>query len=120
MRRRAPLLAFLAGALVFAGGLALGSHAVVDHDTPLPTTALARAELADVPAPSALSRTRDDLGRDQDLRRDAAVTIAIGLTLTLAAGWWLARERRTRSHRALPFAILRTRAPPRMPAIVHC
>jgi hypothetical protein len=120
MRRRALLLAFLAGALAVAGGATLGADATPRNGMPLPTTALARAELADVPTPTALSRSRDDLGREQDTRRDVAVALALGLALILAAGWWLARERAARSHRPLPLAARRTRAPPRSPSIVHC
>jgi len=120
MRRRALLLAFLAGALATVGTLALGAHATSGHDSPLPTTVLARAELAEVASPTALTRARDDLGREHDTRRDVATAIALGLALSLSGGWWLARSRAARSRRPLPLAIRRTRAPPRLPAIVHC
>jgi hypothetical protein len=120
VRRRLALLTLLAGALVAAGGAALVSRAAAEHDVVTPATALARAELADVPAPVALTRVRDTLARDHDARRDVAVALGVALVLTLAGGWWLARERTARVHLAHPLATPRTRAPPRLPAIVHC
>jgi hypothetical protein len=120
MRRRLLLLALLAGGLTTAGGAALGNAAASGHDARFPTTALARAELADVPAPTALSRARDGLGREHDTRRDVTAALGVALVLTLAGGWWLARERAARVRHALPLTIRRTRAPPGMPHTVRC
>ena len=120
MRRRLLLLALLAGGLATAGGAAFGNVAASNHDARVPATALARAELADVPAPTALSRVRDGFGREHDARRDVAAALGVALVLTLAGGWWLARERAARVRHARPLAIRRTRAPPGMPATVRC
>jgi hypothetical protein len=120
MRRRAVLLVVAAGALAAVGGAALSRAAVPGRDAPPSVAALARAELADVPAPSAIAGARDGIGRDHDVRRDVAVALAASLALTLAGAWWLGRERTARMRLPRPCTARRTRAPPRMPATVHC
>jgi hypothetical protein len=120
MHRRLLLVALLAGGLATAGGAALGNAATSGHDAHVPATALARAEIADVAVPTALSRVRDGFGRDHDARRDVAVALGVALVLTLAGGWWLARDRAARIRHVRPLTIRRTRAPPGMPVIVHC
>jgi hypothetical protein len=119
MRRRLLLLVLLSGGLATAGGAALGDAATSGRDTHAPATAFARAELADVPTP-ALSRVRDALGREHDARRDVTAALGVALVLTLAGGWWLARDRAARARHARPLTIRRTRAPPGMPATVRC
>ena len=119
MRRRLLLVALLAGGLAAAGAAAFGNATTSSLDARGSATALARAELADVPAPSALSRARDGLGREHDSRRDLAAALGVALVLTLAGGWWLARERAARVRHARPLAIRRTRAPPGMPITVR-
>jgi hypothetical protein len=119
MRRRAALLVVLAGALVAAGGVALESRAVAERDAPSRVAALARTELADVPAPTAVSRTRDGSTREHDLRGEVAVALGLALALTLSGAWWIARERTARLHGSRALAPRRTRAPPWMPATVH-
>ncbi len=119
MRRRALLFVVLAGGLAGATGAAIGTGAVPWHDSP-GTTALARADLADVATPGAASRARDHLGRDHDVRRDVAAALGIGLILTMSGGFWFARERAAHALHRRPRAIPRTRAPPLVPAIVHC
>jgi hypothetical protein len=91
-----------------------------EHLASVTAPALARADVADVPASSALSRARDGIDRDHDTRREVATTLGVALVLTLAGAWWLARERTARFLHALPLAIRRTRAPPGMPATLHC
>ena len=120
MRRPLLLLAVVVGALAAAGGAAFGSSVSSGHHATVAGPALARADVADVPAPTALSRTRDGLGRDHDTRRDVTAALGVALTLTLAGGWWLARERTARVRHAPPLATRRTRAPPGMPATLHC
>ena len=119
MRRRALLLAILVGGLAAAGASGLGGGATPWPDPPSNGAAL-RAELADVPAPAAVARVRDVLGRHHDDRRDVPAALAVALLLTLAGGWWVARERAARVRLAAPDSIRRTRAPPRLPSIVHC
>ncbi|HEY3669334.1 MAG TPA: hypothetical protein VGN51_00230 [Acidimicrobiia bacterium] len=120
MRRRALLLAFLVAGLASATGAAIGTGAVPWHDSPGNATALARGDLADAAAPTALSRVRDQLGRDHDVRRDVAAALGIALILTLSGGWWLARERAARALHRRPSTTRRTRAPPLVPTTVHC
>jgi hypothetical protein len=120
MRRRLLLLALLAGGLATASGATVADRSTPAPDLAAPGTTLVRTQLADVPAPTTLSRVRDAFGRDHDTRRDVAVALGVALVLTLAGGWWLARERAARMHPARRITILRTRAPPRMPTIVHC
>jgi hypothetical protein len=120
MRRRALLLVLLVGGLAAVGGATLGSSAAHGRGLTPGVAALARADVADALAPTALSRDRDGLGRDHDTRRDVAAAIGIALVLTLAGGWWLARERAARVRHVRPLATRRTRAPPWMPATVHC
>ena len=120
MRRRALLLAFIVGGLASATGAAISTGVVPWHDAPGSATALARADLADVAAPTAISRARDHLGRDHDTRRDVAAALGIALVLTLSGGWWLARERAARSLHRRPCTTRRTRAPPLVPATIHC
>jgi uncharacterized membrane protein YfcA len=109
----------LAGALASATGAAIGTGVVPGHDSPGTATALARADLVDVAAPSATSRGRDHLARDHDVRRDVAAALGIALILSLS-GWWLARERAARVFHRRPGTTRRTRAPPLVPATVHC
>jgi hypothetical protein len=120
MRRRALLLVVLVGGLACATGAAIGTGMVPGHGSPGATTALARVELADVAAPSATSRGRDHLGRDHDVRREVATALGIALILALTGGWWLARERAARALHRRPGTNRRTRAPPLVPATVHC
>jgi hypothetical protein len=120
VRRRALLLALLVGGLVAAGGATLGTAAAPGRDVTEGEAALARSDLADVPPPTALSRARDGFGRQLDSRRDVAAAIGIALVLTLAGGWWLARERAARVRHVRPLATRRTRAPPRTATTVHC
>jgi hypothetical protein len=120
MRRRLLLLVLLAGGLATAGGATLSATAGSGPSGPVPATSFARAERADVPAPTALSRVRDGLGRDHDTRRDVAAALGVALVLTLAGGWWLARERAARVRHPRLLAARRTRAPPGMPATLHC
>jgi hypothetical protein len=120
MRRRLLLVALLAGGLAIAGGVALGAPPASVLHAPTPATALGRADVADVPAPTVLTRVRDSFGRQHDVRRDVAATLGIALVLTLAGGWWLARERAARVRHVRPLSIRRTRAPPWMPANVNC
>jgi len=124
MRRRALLLACIVGGLVgglaSAGGAAIGTGAVPGHDSPGSATALARAGLVDVAAPTALSRARDDLERDHDVRRDVAGALGLALVLALSGGWWLARERAARAFHRRTCPTRRTRAPPVVLATVHC
>jgi hypothetical protein len=118
MRRWALLLVVVAGGLV-AGGATLGHGTIRLHEATVAGTTLARADLADVPAPAA-SRARDGSSREHDVRRDFAAVLGLGLVLTLAGGWWIARERAARVRHPRPVTALRTRAPPRLPTIVHC
>ncbi len=120
MRRRALLLAFLVGGLAVAGTAGLAGSVAAGNDRPSNRAALARAELADAPAPTAFSRARDAFARDHDDRFNTSAALAVALVLTLAGGWWLARDRAARVRRPLLVATRRTRAPPRQPAIVHC
>ena len=120
MRRRLLLLVLLAGGLATAGDATLSATAGSGPSGPVPATSFARAELADVPAPTALSRVRDGLGRDHDTRRDVAAALGVALVLTLAGGWWLTRERAARVRHPRLLATRRTRAPPGMPATLHC
>ena len=105
--------------LAGATGAAIGSGVVSTHDASGTATALARADFADVAAPSALSRVRDQLGRDHDVRGDVTAALGIALVLTLSGGWWLARGRAARAlHRRIR-TTRRTRAPPMVTATVH-
>ena len=114
MRRRALLLAFLVGGLARRRHRRSGPEASLRATTVRPNraTALARAELADAPAPTAFSRARDAFARDHDDRFNASAALAVALVLTLAGGWWLARERAARVRQPLLVATRRTRAPP--------
>jgi hypothetical protein len=120
MRRRALLFALLAGGLAAAGGVALGGGALAWHGAPRSPAAVSRAELADVPAPASTSRTRDDAGREHDTGHGVAAGVSLALALVLAGGWWLTRERAALVRDSARLAILRTRAPPRVPSTVHC
>ena len=120
MRRRLLLVALLAGGLAAAGAAAFGNATTSTLDARGTATALARAELADVPAPTALSRVRDGFGREHDTRRDLAAALGVALVLVLAGGWWIARDRAARVRHARPLTIRRTRAPPGMPATIRC
>jgi hypothetical protein len=120
MRRRAFLLALLVGGLAAVGAVGLSGSGTPWHDPASTRSALARAELADVPAPTALTRTRDVLGRDADARYGIPAALAVALAITRAGGWWLARERAARVRPLVLVALRRTRAPPRLPSIVHC
>jgi hypothetical protein len=120
MRPRALLFAVLAGAIVAAGGAAFGTAAATWHDTPTKAPALARADLVDVPAPSALTRTRDASDREHGIGHSVVAVLALAVALTLAGGWWLTREHAARVRHELLLTIRRTRAPPRVPVIVHC
>ncbi len=120
MRRRALLLALLVGGLAAVGAVGLGSGATPWHDPATTRSALARAELADVPAPTALTRTRDVLGRNLDTWYSVPAALAVAFVITLAGGWWLARERAARVRHPVLVTTRRTRAPPRLPFIVHC
>jgi hypothetical protein len=120
MRRRAFLFALLAGGLAVAGGVTFGNAATASHDLPATTTALARTELADVPAPTALASTRDSTGRAHESGRGFAVVLRVALAISLAGGWWLAREHAARVRVLLLLAGRRTRAPPRLPVTVCC
>jgi hypothetical protein len=119
MRRRF-LLALVAGGLAIAGGVALADQAAPSPDPGGSATSLDRAQLSDVPAPTALSRVRDGLGHGHDARRDLVAALGAALLLTLAGGWWLTRERAARVHLRRSLATPRTRAPPWMPTTVHC
>jgi hypothetical protein len=119
VRRRALLLALLVGGLSAAGATGPAGSVAASHDRPSDRAALAHADLADVPAPSAFSRARDALERDHHDRVIVPAVLGMAL-LTLAGGWWLARERAARVRRPLLIATRRTRAPPRQFAIVHC
>src|SRR5215204_3244932 len=94
MRRRLLALALLAGGLATAGGATLDNAAAWGHDAHVAATALARAELADVPAPTALARARDGLGREHDTRRDVTTALGVALVLTLAGAGARARASR--------------------------
>jgi len=120
MRRRALLLVVLVGGLAAVGGATLGSSTSHGRDLTARVAALARADVAEALAPAALSRDGAGLGRDHDARRDVAAAVGIALVLSLAGGWWLARERAARVRHVRPLAIRRTRAPPWTPATVHC
>jgi hypothetical protein len=120
MRRRALLVALLAGGLVASAGVALGSGALEGHGTPTTPAAIARAELNDAAAPAAFSRARDHEGREHHAAHDVLVGLAIALALVSAGGWWLLRARARRDRGAVPVASWRTRAPPGLPVIVHC
>jgi hypothetical protein len=119
-RRRALLFAFLAGAIAAAGGAAFGTAAATWHDTSTKAPALARADLVDVPAPTALTRTRDGSAREHGVAPGVVVALGLALALTLAGGWWLTREHIARVRSELLLTIRRTRAPPGVPATVHC
>jgi len=114
MRRRGLLLAFIVGGLVgglaSATGAAIATGAVPWHDAAGTASALARADLADVVAPSAISRGRDLLAREHDGRRDVAAALGMALLLTLSGGWWLARERAARALHRRPCTTRRPRA----------
>jgi hypothetical protein len=120
MRRRTLLLVVLAGGLAAAGGAAFGTGAATGHESPAHVVAQARSDLADIPAPSVLSRARDGAARDHDARRDVAAALGIAFAILLTGGWWLARERDARVRCSRRYASWRTRAPPVVPAIVHC
>ena len=83
MRRRALLLAFLVGGLAVAGTAGLAGSVAAGNDRPSSRTALARAELADAPAPTAFSRARDAFARDHDDRLNVSAALAVALVLTL-------------------------------------
>ena len=117
--RRVLLVAVLIGGLAVAGASVLGAGGTQPPDRASGTAALARAELADVPAPSALGRVRDAFGRDHHAGHDVPAALAVAFLLTLAGGWWLARDRAARVRHPEPVAYRRTRAPPVMPATVH-
>jgi len=120
MRHRAFLFAFLAGGIAAAGGAAFGTAAATWHDTPSQAPALARADLVDVPAPTTFTRARDASDREHGIGQGVVAALALAVALTLAGGWWLAREHAARVRHALLLAIRRTRAPPRVPVTVHC
>ena len=120
MRRRALLLALFVGGLAAVGTVGLAGGVTAGTARPSSHPALARAELADAPAPTAFSRARDALARDHRDRLNTSAALAAALVLTLAGGWWLARERAARVRGSRLVATRRTRAPPRQPAIVHC
>lgn len=120
MRRRALLFALVTGGLAAAGATAFGPAGTPWRGSPANVAVLARAELAEMPTTASLSRVRDDFGRAHGARGDVAVAFGVALALTLAAGWWIARERVARVHHARVLAARRTRAPPSRLAIVHC
>jgi hypothetical protein len=117
--RRRVLLLFLVVGLASATGAAIGTGVLSANDASGSATALARADFADVAAPSALSRVRDQLGRDHDARGDVTAALGIALVLTLSGGWWLARERAARALHRRTCTTRRTRAPPMVTATVH-
>jgi hypothetical protein len=120
MRRRALLFALAAGGFAAVGGAAAGVGAIASHDPSESAIALTRTELADVPAPTVFARARDTLGRERDVQHDAAVALAITTALTLAGGWWLARQGTAHIGNTLAVARPRPRAPPvRVPTVVH-
>jgi hypothetical protein len=119
MRRRALLLALAVAGLAAAGAAGLGGGVARWHDAPSTATALDRAALADAPASTALPRVRDALARNHDHRGDVPTALAVTSVLALAGGWWLARDRAARVRPTTVHAIRRTRAPPRLPAIVQ-
>jgi hypothetical protein len=119
MRSRALLFAFLAGAIAAAGGAAFGTAASW-HDTPSKAPALARADLVDVPAPTAVIRARHASYRQHGIGQSVVAVLALAVALTLAGRWRLTREHAARVRHELLLTIRRTRAPPRMPVIVHC
>jgi hypothetical protein len=119
VRRRALLLALLVAALAAIGAVGSSSGATPWHDPGSARRALARGELADVPAPTALTRSRDVLGRDLD-GYGVPAALAVAFVLTLAGGWWLARERAARVLASVLVTRRRPRAPPRLPSVVHC
>jgi uncharacterized membrane protein YccF (DUF307 family) len=124
VRRRVLVLlrVFILGGLVVglasATGAAISTGVVSAHDASGTPTALARVDFADVAAPVALSRVRDQLRRDHDAHGDIAAALGIALVLTLS-GWWLARERAARALHRRPRTTRRTRAPPMVTATVH-
>jgi hypothetical protein len=120
MRRRALLLALVAGGLTAGASVALAVPRVLDRDVVARTAALARADLADVPAPSALARARDGIERGHEVHRDVAAVLTVVLAALLAGGWHLARSRVAAMRRSLALATRQPRAPPRMPRPVHC
>jgi hypothetical protein len=120
MRLRALLLVLLAGGFTAAGAVTVDVGAVPGHDTVERTIALARADLADVPAPSALSRTRDGAEHQHDTRRDVAVALFLAFGLSLLGGWWITRSTFPATRPRLVSARRRTRAPPVVPITVHC
>ena len=119
VRRRVLLLLFVVVGLASATGAAIGTGVASGHDASGTATALARADFADVAAPTALSRVRDQLGRDHDVRGDVTAALGIALALTLSGGWWLTRERAARALHRRPSTTRRTRAPPMVTATVH-
>jgi len=119
VRRRILLLLLLVIGLAGATGAAIGTGVLSAHDVSGSATALARADFADVAAPTALSRVRDQLGRDHDTRGDVTAALGIALVLTLSGGWWLARQRAARALHRRICTTRRTRAPPMVTAIVH-
>jgi hypothetical protein len=116
---RVLILGGLVAGLAGATGAAIGTGVVSAHDASGTATALARADFADVAAPTALSRVRDQLGRDHDTRGDVTAALGIALVLTLSGGWWLARERAARAVHRRTCTTRRTRAPPMVTATVH-
>lgn len=120
MRRRALLLALVAGGLAAGAGVAFGAPPALEH-AHARTAAFARSELADVPAPSATTRGRDALERDHDVRHGVVAVLAIALAAVLAGGTFLRRERDVLARRSRAAGRRRPRAPPiRMPMTVHC
>ena len=120
MRRRALLLALVAGGLAAGASVAFGAPPALERVS-AHTAASARSELADVPASTVVTRGRDALGRDHDVRRGADAVLAAALALVLAGGVFLRRERDALARLALAAGGHRPRAPPfGMPMTVHC
>src|SRR5438876_22186 len=120
MRRRALLLALVAGALAAGAGATLGAPPTLDRAVVARTATLGRAELVDVPAASVFTRAHDTIDRGYDTHRDVAAVLTLVLAAILAGGWCLLRERGATVRRALAFATRQPRAPPRVPIPVHC
>ncbi len=120
MRRRALLLALVAGGLAAGAGATLGAPRTLDREVAARTAAMARAALADVPTASAFTRSRDAVDRGHDTHRDVAAVLAVVLAALLGGGWCLVRERGAAARRVLALATRQPRAPPRVPIAVHC
>jgi hypothetical protein len=118
--RRALFLALVAGGLATGVGALFGSSPPRGHDAVVRAAVLARGELADAPAVGLATRTRDALERVHELPRDFVAVLATVLASALAGGWWIARQRGATAHHARAGLTSRPRAPPRVPATVHC